>query len=48
MMNKDRLHLVQTPADAPGSHAVQGEVGLEQESLKPLECTLQQSSNNKV
>ena len=48
MMNMDRLHLVQTPADAPGSHAVQGEVSLEQESLKPLEFILKQSANNKV
>ena len=48
MMNMDRLHLVQTPADAPGSHAVQGEVDLEQESLEPLECILKLSANNKV
>ena len=44
----DRLHLVQTPTDAPGSHAVQGEVSLEQESLEPLECFLKQSANNMV
>ena len=48
MMNRDRLHLVQTPADAPSSHAIQGEVSLEQESLEPLECILKQSANNKV
>ena len=48
MMNMDNLHMVRTPADAPGSQAVQGEVSLEQECLEPLECTLQQSSNNKV
>ena len=48
MMNRDRLHLVETPADTPGSHAVQGEVGLEQESLEPLECILKQRANNKV
>ena len=48
VINRDRLHLVQPPADAPGSHAVQGEVSLEQESQVPLECILKQSANNKV
>ena len=42
MMNRDRLHLVRTPMDAAGSHPVQGEVCLEQESLEPLECILKQ------
>ena len=39
-MNRDRLHLVRTSTDAPGSHPVPGEVGLEQESLERLQCRL--------
>ena len=35
MMNTDRFHIARTPADV---QAVQGEVGLEQESLGALEC----------
>ena len=35
MMNIDHFHIARNPADV---QAVQGEVGLEQESLGALEC----------
>ena len=35
MMNIDRFHITRTPADV---QAVQGGVGLEQESLGALKC----------
>ena len=45
MMNIDRFHIARTPADV---QAVQGEVGLEQESLGALECIFHYCTTKKV
>ena len=45
MLNMDPLHIAWTHADV---QAVQGEVGLEQESLGALECIFHKCTTNKV
>ena len=45
MLNMDPLHIAWTHADV---QAVQGEVGLEQESLGALECIFHLCTTNKV
>ena len=45
MLNMDPLHIALTPVDV---QAVQGEVGLEQESLGALECIFHKCTTNKV
>ena len=45
MLNMDPLHVAWTPADV---QAVQGGVGLEQESLGALECIFHKCTTNKV